>query len=72
MLVNVKPIKRNWIYDSDYKEVRQGETYFIATGQWGDGKIAYSMLDQNGNIVEEHDSAFYQIRSNGKLLMVRF
>lgn len=72
MLVNVKPIKRNWIYDSDRNEVKQGESMFIATGQWADGKIAYSLLDPQGKIYPEHDSAFYQIRSNGKLLMVRF
>ena len=69
MLVKVKPIKRNWIYDHDHKEERQGERYFIATGQWANGKLAYSMLDNNNQIIEEHDSAFYQIRTeNNKLL----
>lgn len=72
MLVNNKPIKRNWIYDSDRNEVKQGESMFIATGQWADGRIAYSLLDEHGQVIPEHDSAFYQIRYDGKLLMVRF
>ena len=67
----MKAIKRNWMYDHDYTDTLQGEAMFIATGQWADGRLAYSMLDDNNNVMPEHDSSFVQIRHDGKLVMVR-
>ena len=65
----MKVIKRQWTYD--YSDAIQGEALFIATGQWSNGSLAYSMLDENGNIDPKHEGSFYQVRYNGKLLMVR-
>lgn len=67
----MKAIKRNWMYDHDYTDTLQGEALFLATGQWGDGRLAYSILDSDGNVDQEHDSSFVQIRHNNKLVMVR-
>lgn len=65
----MKPIKRQWTYD--YSDQIQGVALFVATGQWHDGHLAYSMLDENGEIIPEHEGSFFQVRYNGKLLMVR-
>ena len=44
---------------------------FVNTGQFGDGRQAYSILDENGKIVPEDDGMYYQMRHYGKLVMVR-
>ena len=67
----MKAIKRNWMYDYDYTDTLQGEALFIATGEWADGRLAYSMLDANGNVDPAHEGSFMQIRHNNKLVMVR-
>lgn len=67
----MKPIKRQWTYDSDITNTIHDEALFIVTGQWHDGHLAYSMLDENGEIIPEHEGSFYQVRYNGRLLMVR-
>lgn len=67
----MKVIKRHWTYDSDITNTIHDEALFIATGQWSNGSLAYSMLDENGNIDPKHEGSFYQVRYNGKLLMVR-
>ena len=55
------------------KEIKIGK--FVNTGIWTDGHLAYSRLDNNGNIIEEDDGMFAQVREiiNGqnKLCMVR-
>lgn len=67
----MKAIRRNWMYDHDYKDTLQGEALFIATGEAYNGKLFYSMLDADGNIDPKHEGSFMQIRHNGKLVMVR-
>ena len=37
------------------------EGYFINTGIWADGHLAYSRVDDKGNIIEEGD--YYQLRA---------
>ena len=68
---DMKAIKRNWMYDFDYTDTIQGEALFFAVGEWFDGSLVYSMLDDNGNVMPEHDGSFKQIRHNGRLVMVR-
>lgn len=36
------------------------EGYFINTGIWADGRLAYSRCDKDGNIIEEGE--YYQLR----------
>lgn len=67
----MKAIKRQWMYDFDYKDTIQGEALFVATGQWADGRLAYSMLNADGNIDPKHEGSFVQVRHNNKLTMVR-
>lgn len=68
----MKAIKRQWMYDLDGNiDPIQGEAMFIATGQWADGHLAYSMLDADGNIDPKHEGSFVQIVHNNKLTMVR-
>lgn len=62
-----KIIKRDWIMLGD----NQGTGNFIAVGQWADGRLAYSLCDENGNEDPKHESCFVQIRDNGKLIMIR-
>lgn len=35
---------------------------FIARGQWADGHLAYSRLDDEGNEIEGEECAYYQRR----------
>lgn len=45
---------------------------FIARGQWADGHLAYSRLDENNNPIEEDECSYVQLRSyNGGLYMQR-
>lgn len=67
----MKVIKRQWMYEYDYSDTLQGTETFIATGEAFNGKLFYSMLDVNGEIVPKHESSFIQIRHNNKLVMVR-
>lgn len=67
----MKAIKRQLMYEYDYTDTLQGEAMFIATGQWADGRLAYSMLDSDGNIMPKHEGSFVQIRHDNKLVMVR-
>ena len=65
----MKTIKRQWTYD--YTDTIQGVALFVATGQWDNGQLAYSMVNENGEIIPEHEGGFIQIRHNGKMLMIR-
>lgn len=43
---------------------------FICIGQWADGHLAYSRVDDNGNVIEDEDGRYVQLRSfNGGLYM---
>lgn len=45
---------------------------FIARGQWADGHLAYSRLDENNNPIEDDECSYVQLRSyNGGLYMQR-
>ena len=57
-----KPIKRRYFETmSIYRQSKMGT--FIARGQWADGHLAYTRIDENGEEVE--DCSYVQLR--GKL-----
>lgn len=62
-----KIIKREWIMLNESKGIGN----FKAVGQWADGRLAYSLCDEEGNEDPNHESCFVQIRDNGKLIMIR-
>ncbi len=62
-----KIIKRKYINDEGKEIVGK----FVARGQWADGHLAYSLLDENDNEIEGEECAYFQIRFNGELVMER-
>lgn len=67
----MKIIKRRY-FDSNsiFKKSRMG--YFINTGVWADGHLAYSRVDEHNNIIEDEDGVYVQLRSlRGYLYMQR-
>ena len=62
----MKKIKRDYVQD---KAV--GTAYFICECQWADGHLAYSRLDDSGEIIEDDRGMYAQVRENGHLLMIR-
>ena len=64
-----KPIKRRYYESMNDLKVKVGT--FIARGQWADGHLAYSLLDENGNEVEGEECAYVQLRGRYGLFMQR-
>lgn len=65
-----KIIERPYFESMDSMESKKGR--FIARGQWADGHLAYSRLDENGNDIEGEEGAYVQLRSyDGHLYMQR-
>lgn len=65
-----KPIKRKYYESMNDLEEKTG--YFIARGQWADGHLAYSRIDENGEIVDDEECMYVQLRSyRGYLYMQR-
>lgn len=68
-MTTYKIIKRDY-YEDNSNIVKTG--LFVARGQWADGHLAYSRLDNNGNEIEDEQCAYVQLRySNGGLYMQR-
>lgn len=44
---------------------------FIARGQWADGHLAYSRLDDNNEPIEDEDCVYVQLRGKYGLFMQR-
>lgn len=44
---------------------------FVACGQWADGHLAYSRLDDNNNPIDEEECCYVQLRSQYGLFMQR-
>lgn len=66
----MKQIKRRYYESMNAMTMKTGT--FVCTGQWADGHLAYSRLDDNGEIIEEDEGMFVQLRSNyGYLYMQR-
>ena len=51
-------IKRRYVVDEKYGSTEEG--YFICTGQWADGHLAYSRVTKDGDLIEEGE--YYQLR----------
>ena len=65
-----KPIKRRYYDSMNDLNLKLGT--FIARGQWADGHLAYTRLDENGNVVDDEECSYIQLRSvNGYLYMQR-
>lgn len=64
----MKTIKRRYYEEPNTTELKNGS--FICVGQWSNGNLAYSRLNDNGDIIDEENGMYYQIRENGKLIMV--
>ena len=62
-----KPIIR--AYEDEYGKRHIG--LFIARGQWANGRLSYSLLDNKGKEVEGEECAYYQVRENHGLIMYR-
>lgn len=63
-----KVIEREYIDPVD--RVRK-TSRFVAEGIWGNGHLAYSRIGDDDEIDYDERGAYYQIRENGKMLMVR-
>ena len=44
---------------------------FIARGQWADGHLAYSRLDENNEVIEDEECVYVQLRGYNGLFMQR-
>ena len=65
----MKIITRNYYETMNSKTLKTGK--FICIGQWADGHLAYSRVDDNGNVIEDEDGRYLQIRSsNNKYIML--
>ena len=42
---------------------------FICIGQWADGHLAYSRVDDNGNVIDDEDGRYLQMRGTNGLFM---
>lgn len=68
-LVENKVITRKYYETMSDLTMKSGK--FICTGQWADGHLAYSRVDDNGNIIEDEEGRYLQMRSsNGGLFML--
>ena len=68
-MTKYKIIKRD--YYEDYTTNKESG-FFVARGQWADGHLAYSRCDANGNVIDDNDCCYVQLRySNGGLYMQR-
>ena len=64
----MKTITRKFYETMNDKVQRTGK--FICIGQWADGHLAYSRVDDNGNVIDGEDGRYVQLRSyNGGLYM---
>ena len=65
-----KIIKRRY-----YETQRTFEDYkigmFIARGQYADGHLAYSRLDNDGNVIDDEETSYVQLRGEHGLYMQR-
>lgn len=70
-MTTYKIITRKY-YESYNKDEVLKVGKFIARGQWADGHLAYSRLNQDGTEIEDEECSYVQLRfSNGGLYMQR-
>ena len=58
----MKIIERHYVIDGC--KTANGKGYFINTGIWADGRLAYSRCDKEGNIIEDEEGAYLQVRGH--------
>ncbi len=68
-MTTYKIIKRR--YYETWNDLNPKIGKFVARGQWADGHLAYSLLDDNGNEVEGEECAYVQLRGEYGLFMQR-
>lgn len=61
-----KPINRPY-WDEDTKSWKAGR--FIAHGDFADGHLAYTRLDENDEDIEGEETCYYQVHWYGQLVM---
>ena len=64
-----KPIKRRYYESMSDFEVKVGT--FITCGQWADGHLVYSRLDDNGEPIDDEECMYVQLRGSYGLFMQR-
>ena len=57
-LIERKIIKRRYVTNGVYMTTEEG--YFLCTGVWADGHLAYSRVTKDGDMIEEGE--YYQVR----------
>ncbi|MBO7734198.1 MAG: hypothetical protein J6S67_16660 [Methanobrevibacter sp.] len=65
MTKTYKVIKRRYVKD----DRTLGSAYFIARGQWANGKLAYSMCDELGKTLDDDECSYVQYRDYDGLIM---
>ena len=64
-----KIIERRYYESMNSLTPKKGK--FIASGMWADGHLAYSRLDDNGNVIEDEECVYVQLRGQYGLFMQR-
>ena len=65
-----KIIARDYYETMDQKTPNKGK--FVARGEWEDGHLAYSRLDDDNKEIDGEECAYIQLRGyDGKLYMQR-
>ena len=65
--IKMKIITRKYYETMDSTELKVGQ--FICIGQWADGHLAYSRVDDNGNVIDGEDGRYLQMRGTNGLFM---
>lgn len=59
-MTTYKVIERRYFEEhSMFEQSKVGK--FVARGQWADGHLAYSRLDEDGNEIEGEECMYYQV-----------
>lgn len=66
-----KQIRRTYIDYENGEAVVKENGLFKAEGEWADGHLAYSRLNEDGTNIEGEEGMYIQERISGKLIMER-
>lgn len=67
-MTTYKTIKRK--YYETISDLTPKIGFFIARGQWGDGHLAYSRIDEKGNDIDGEEGRYVQLRGANGLYML--
>lgn len=62
-----KPITR-YYYDDETETMKLGK--FIASGNFADGHLAYTRLNEQGEEISGEETCYYQVKISGRLIMM--